>query len=266
MMRGSNRSLLLVAAPLLFLLGLPLFALISGATSEALAAGWQHPSFAPAMWLSARTSLLSLVVVVATGTPLAWWLARAPARKTRLVAWLVDVPIVLPPAVVGIALLHVLGRNGSLGHVFESVGVQVAFTTVAVVIAQVTISAPFYVRSATAAFARVDADLLLVARTLGHTRMRTFTKVAVPLALPGLLSGAGLAWGRALGEFGATLLFAGNMAGTSQTMPLAIYATLEADVHVALALALVLAGASMLLLVGMRQSLAEQPLDLWSGR
>ena len=250
-----NRWLLpLAALPLLLLFALPLFALLGAATPTGLMAGWQHPAFAPAMLLSAQTTLVSLAVVLVAGTPLAWWLARGPVRQTQVVAWLVDVPIVLPPAVVGIALLHALGRNGIIGQVVGAAGAQVAFTGVAVVLAQVTISAPFYVRSASAAFRNLNPDLLLVARTLGHRPAAVFMKVALPMALPGLVSGAGLAWGRSLGEFGATLLFAGNLAGTTQTMPLAIYATLESDVQAALALALVLAAASVLLLFGLRQT------------
>ena len=126
------------------------------------------------------------------------------------------------------------------------------FTTIAVVLAQVVVSAPFYIQATAAAFRRVDPDLLLVGRTLGQSPAGTFFRVAVPLALPGLISGAALSWARALGEFGATLLFAGNLTGTTQTMPLAIYMALESDVRVALALSLVLAAVSVLLLFGLR--------------
>jgi molybdate transport system permease protein len=131
-------------------------------------------------------------------------------------------------------------------------GVQIPFTTIAVVLAQIVVSAPFYIQAAAAAFRRVDPDLLLVGRTLGQSSSGAFFRVAVPLALPGLISGAALSWARALGEFGATLLFAGNLTGTTQTMPLAIYMALESDVRVALALSLVLAAVSVLLLFGLR--------------
>jgi molybdate transport system permease protein len=164
----------------------------------------------------------------------------------------VDLPIVVPPAVVGIALLLTFGRSGLLGAPLTALGIQIPFTTIAVVLAQVVVSAPFYVQAAAAAFRRVDPDLLIVARSLGQRPRGAFFGVALPLALPGLMGGAALAWARALGEFGATLLFAGNLPGITQTMPLAIYAALEVDVRVAVALSLALAAVSVLLLLALR--------------
>jgi molybdate transport system permease protein len=165
---------------------------------------------------------------------------------------LVDLPIVVPPAVVGIALLQTFGRRGVFGGWLASLGLQIPFTTTAVVLAQLVVSAPFFIQAASAAFRSVDADLLIVARTLGQSPGGAFVRVALPMALPGVIVGAALAWARALGEFGATLLFAGNLPGTTQTMPLAIYMALESDVRVATALALVLATISLLLLLGLR--------------
>ena len=165
---------------------------------------------------------------------------------------MIELPIVLPPAVVGVGLLQAFGRSGIFSETFNTLDLQVPFTTLAVVLAQIVIAAPFYVQSATAAFRRVDADLLLVARTLGQSRYGALIHVAVPVALPGLLGGAALAWARALGEFGATLLFAGNLSGQTQTMPLAIYTALESDVRAALALALVLAAAATFMLFTLR--------------
>ena len=244
--------LLLIAAPILGLLVLPLFALVVASTPSDLAAGLGDPLFAPALWLSARTTLISLLAVIVMGTPLAWWLAAGSGSRVRLVEVLVDLPVVMPPAVVGIALLQTFGRSGLFGSQLQAFGLQVPFTTLAVVIAQVVVSAPFYVQAAAAAFRRVDRDLLIVGRTLGHSPRGTFIRIAVPLALPGLAGGAALAWARALGEFGATLLFAGNLPGRTQTMPLAIYMALESDVRVAVALSLVLAGVSVLLLLALR--------------
>lgn len=255
-----SRSLLL-ALPLLLLLALPVLALALGSSPAALWAGLSHPAFAPALALSARTSVLSLLFVVAFGTPLAWWLATTRHRARRVVELLTDLPIVLPPAVVGIALLRAFGRRGLLGETLASLGLEVAFRPAAVVLAQALVASPFYVAAAAAAFRGVDADLMLVARTLGASKRRALLRVVLPLAAPGLLGGAALAWARALGEFGATLLFAGNRPGLTQTMPLAIYATLESDVHLALALALVLAGASLVLLFGLR----SLPLRTTSG-
>ncbi len=243
---------LLLACPMLILLGLPLLALGLSSSPTDLSIGIHHPMFAPALWLSAQTSLLSLGIVVLAGTPLAWWLAIASPRQARGIELVVDLPVVIPPAVMGIALLQAFGRDGLLGTHLAAFDIQIPFTTAAVVIAQVVVSAPFYIQSAAAAFRRVDPDLLLVARTLGRTQRGAFLRVTLPMALPGMVSGAALAWARALGEFGATLLFAGSLSGTTQTMPLAIYTALESDVRVALALALVMAGVSVLLLLVLR--------------
>ena len=250
---GRGHGLLpLVAAPILALLVVPLLALALASSPAELASAVRDPLFGPALWLSAGTTVLSLVLVVLTGTPLAWWLATASPRRTRIVEVFVDLPIVVPPAVVGIALLQTFGRRGLLGGWLEGLGLQIPFTTTAVVLAQLVVSAPFYIQAAASSFRRVEPDLLIVARTLGQSRVGAFFRVAVPLAMPGLIVGAALSWARALGEFGATLLFAGNLPGTTQTMPLAIYMALESDVRVALALALVLAGAALLLLLGLR--------------
>ncbi|MEZ4471578.1 MAG: ABC transporter permease subunit [bacterium] len=226
---------------LLVVLLLPVVALLATTSAAELRAGLAHPLAAPALALSARTTAASLAVVLVLGTPLAWRLAARPAPG--LVEILVSLPVVIPPAVLGVALLATFGQQGLLG------GSGLPFTEAAVIVAQVVVAAPFYVQGAAAAFRKVDADLLLVARTLGAGRARTFFGVALPAALPGLLAGAALAWARALGEFGATLLFAGNLSGRTQTMPLAIYTALEADVGVARALSLLLAGAAVGVLV-----------------
>jgi molybdate transport system permease protein len=250
--RNGRSLLLLAAAPILVLLVLPLVALFVASSPADLAAGTRSPLFGPALWLSARTTAVSLLVVLTAGTPLAWWLAAGSGRLHRLVEAIVDLPIVVPPAVVGIALLETFGRRGLFGPVLGALGIQIPFTTLAVILAQVVVSAPFYVQAAAAAFRRVDNDLLIVARTLGQSSRGAFLRVAVPIALPGLIGGAALAWARALGEFGATLLFAGNLPGTTQTMPLAIYMALESDVRVAVALSLVLAAISVFLLFALR--------------
>lgn len=251
--RAARRvPFLLAGLVMVGLLAVPIGALAFASSPAELLAGIRHPLFGPALWLSARTTLISLSLILVIGTPLAWWLARAPARWARPVEVLVDLPIVIPPAVVGIALLQTFGRSGVFGGALASLNVQVPFTTLAVVLAQLVVAAPFYIESATSAFRRVDRDLLIVARTLGQSPAGAFFRVALPLALPGLIGGAALAWARALGEFGATLLFAGNLPGTTQTMPLAIYMALESDVRVALALSLVLAALSVFLLLALR--------------
>lgn len=242
----------LAAIPMLGLLVLPIGALVLSSSPTDLRVGVSDPLFAPALWLSARTTLVSLGIILGTGTPLAWWLAVAPAQRRRAVEVLIDLPIVIPPAVMGIALLQAFGRSGLFGAQLKALDIQVPFTGAAVVLAQVVVSAPFYIQSATAAFRRVDEDLLIVARTLGRSPTGAFFSVALPLALPGIVAGGALAWARALGEFGATLLFAGNLPGTTQTMPLAIYTALESDVRVAVALSMALAGAGAVLLFSLR--------------
>lgn len=252
-MTRALRSLgILLAVVLVGLLLVPLVALLGSPSADDVEAGFTSPLFAPALWLSLRTSLLSVAVIVVTGTPLAWWLATTRSRLARPIGVLVDLPIVVPPAVVGVALLQTFGRSGLFGPVLGSVGISVPFTESAVVLAQVVVAAPFFVQAAANAFRKVDPELLLVARTLGAPRPAAFFRIAVPIALPGLIAGASLAWARALGEFGATLLFAGNLSGQTQTMPLAIFSALESDVGVAVVFSLVLAGMGAALLVGLR--------------
>lgn len=249
----STRPLaVLLAAALVAVWTLPMLVLFLSTSPADIRAGASHPLFAPALWLSVRTTATSLALIVVTGTPLAWWLATSRSRAARAMELVVDLSIVIPPAVVGVALLQTFGRRGLLGPALESVGVTIPFTEAAVVLAQVFVSAPFFVQAAANAFRKVEPDLLIVARTLGASHAAAFFRVAVPVALPGLIVGASLAWARALGEFGATLLFAGNMTGKTQTMPLAIFTALESDVRVALVFSLVLAVLGAILLSALR--------------
>lgn len=223
---------LLIGLPLLAVLLLPLIAL--GTSFDDLLRALQDPRLAAAAWLSAWTSAVALLVVIGLGTPLAWWLARRGGRSARWIGALVDLPIVLPPAVLGLALLLTFGRQGLIP-------LGLSFTPAAVVLAQIVVAAPFYVRSATAGFGALDPDLLLVARTLGASERAAVLRVAIPAALPAITAGAAFGWARALGEFGATLLFAGNLPGSTQTLPVAIYAAMEVDLDLARALAVLLA-------------------------
>jgi molybdate transport system permease protein len=231
-------------------------ALVVGTGPKALLAGLEHPAVWPALRLSLLTTTLGLLATVALGTPLAWSLARHPRRRWFEV--LLELPIVVPPAVVGVALLLVFGRQGFLGPALADAGWRLPFTTAAVVVAQVVVSAPLYVQAATAAFRGVDAELFAVARSLGASSARVFFGVAVPIALPALVGGAAVAWARALGEFGATLLFAGNLQGRTQTLPLAIYAALESDLRAAQAISVVLLVVAFALLLALRGPLARR--------
>jgi molybdate transport system permease protein len=229
-----------MAAALVAILVLPTLSLFVTASPGELLAGFRHPVAGPALLLSLRTTATSLAIVLLLGTPLAWWLRGGSGRVRQVVETLVALPVVIPPAVAGIALLLAFGRRGLLGGALAAAGWSISFSTAAVVLAQVFVSAPFYVQGATAAFRHVDPGQLVVARTLGARPARVFFRVALPLARPGLLAGAAMSWARALGEFGATLMFAGNMPGRTQTLPLAIYTALESDLRAAQALALLL--------------------------
>lgn len=202
-----------------------------------------------ALLLSLETTLVSLAIIVVFGTPLAYWVAKYSFRGKRFLEVALQMPIVVPPAVAGVGLILVFGNRGLLGEVLGGV----AFTTVAVVMAQVFISAAFYVFAARQAFEAVDDELLAVSHTLGESPWRTFWRITVPLALPGLLSGAALSLARALGEFGATIVFAGNLPGSTQTLPLAIYTALQSNFDVAIAISALLLSVAfvLLLLVGL---------------
>ncbi|HEU0165811.1 MAG TPA: ABC transporter permease, partial [Thermomicrobiales bacterium] len=206
-----------------------------------------------ALTLSVTTTLLALALIVIFGTPVAYVLARAKFRGARLVDVLIDLPIILPPSVAGIALLAAFGRRGIFGTWLNDWGITIGFTTTAVVIAQIFVAAPFYIRTARAGFLRVDRSLEEAAADLGATPMRTFFRVTLPLCRGSLLAGAILAWARALGEFGATIMFAGNLQGVTQTLPLAIYERFGAgDLNSALVLSVVLLATSLVFLIVVR--------------
>lgn len=252
--RGFLRNpVLIVAIPLLLILLLPGVSLILSAGFARVWAAFLDPLFREAMLLSLSTSLASMLFIVVSGIPLAWWLARSNSKVVGWLEPLLDLPIILPPAVVGIGLLQAFGRNGLLGDLLASVGLSLPFSWLAVVIAQIMMAAPFFLRAALVAFRSIDRELEEVARTLGHSSGKIFIDVILPLSRRGLLAGALLAWARALGEFGATLLFAGNMPGVTQTLPLAIFSALERDVNLAIAMSLLLLAMAMLLLALIRR-------------
>jgi molybdate transport system permease protein len=241
-----------LAGTLLLLVALPLVALLFTTSPRQLMQGLGNPLVGPAIRLTLFTTTVSLVVVVACGTPLAWVLARRRTRVWRLVETTIQLPVVLPPAVAGVALLLAFGRRGLLGPTLGAAGIGIPFTQAAVVLAETFVAAPFYVQAAVAAFRGLDPDLVLVARTLGASWPRVFLTIALPLSRGALTGGAALSWARALGEFGATLMFAGNMSGRTQTLPLAIYAALESDLQAAQSLSIVLVAVAFALLVAIR--------------
>jgi molybdate transport system permease protein len=205
-----------------------------------------------ALILSLECSAIALVAIVLVGTPTAWLLAtrRFPGRSIAIT--MIELPLVLPPAVAGIALLAAFGPLGLLGGAEKSLGIQLVLETAGVVVALIFVSAPFHIRQAEAAFAAVNSDLVDVAKTLGASDGRIFLRVAIPTAMPALAAGATLAFARALGEFGATLMFAGSLRGVTQTAPLAIYEGFGTNLAGSEALAAVLVAAAAALLLTMR--------------
>ena len=205
-----------------------------------------------ALWLSLRTTTAAMVLIVGIGTPAAYFLATRRFRGRSALITLIELPLVLPPAVAGIALLAAVGPAGLLGGWVEDAGLQLTLATAGVVVALTFVAAPFHIRQAIAAFESLDPALLDASRTLGAAPVRTFLRVAIPAALPGLVAGMALALGRALGEFGATLMFAGSFRGITQTVPLAIYDRFSTDFTSALALSAVLVAISAALLLAVK--------------
>ena len=252
-MRRSLFDLLAAAAlvvALTFLL-LPLLSIFLHVSPATLARQFGSDVAVDALVVSLKTSAIAHVLILLLGTPAAYVLALKRFRGRRLAIALVELPLVLPPAVAGIALLAAFGRRGLLGGSLFALGVSIPFTQVAVVMAVAFVASPFYVRQAIAAFEGIDPALLDASRTLGSRPFATFRRVALPLAAGGLGAGSALAWARGLGEFGATIMFAGSLQGVTQTLPLAIYAQLARDFDTALAVGgfLVVVSAAILVTV-----------------
>jgi molybdate transport system permease protein len=232
---------------LAFLL-LPIVAIFSELTLGELRAGLTSDVARDALRVTLETNVVAMALIVLFGTPTAYLLASREFRGRTLLVTLVELPLVLPPAVAGIGLLAAFGRLGLLGGTMEALGIDVAFTKTAVVLAVTFVASPFYVRTAIAAFEAVDRDLVAASRTLGAGPARTFFRVVLPLASGGLGAGAALAFARGLGEFGATIMFAGSLQGVTQTLSLAIYQEFDVDFDTALAIgALLVVGSALVL-------------------
>jgi molybdate transport system permease protein len=242
-------SLSLVVA--LGFLVLPVVAIFAHTSPGQLLSRLGDPVAQDALRLSLETSALAAGLIVIVGTPAAYLLATRCFRGRTLVITLVELPLVLPPAVAGIGLLAALGPRGMLGGALASLHIQLVLQTAGVVVAAAFVSAPLYLRSALSAFSAVPESLRDASRTLGRDEPATLAAVMIPVAFPGLAAGLALAWGRALGEFGATLMFAGSFRGVTQTVPLAIYDQFSQDLPAALALSgvLVVVSAAVLLAV-----------------
>lgn len=264
MRRGWFAALATLAAVLaLAFLLVPVLAVFADVGPGQLLDALGEEAAREALLLSLRTTLLAMAIVVAVGTPAAYLIASREFRGRAMVLTAIELPLVMPPAVAGIALLAAFGPKGVFGPAISGAGIELVFQTAGVVVALVFVSAPFFLRQAIASFAAIDGRLLEAARTLGAGPFRAFATVALPSARVGLASGLALAWGRALGEFGATLLFAGSLQGVTQTAPLAIFAEFSrpGGFVSALALSAVLILVSAGLLLGVKLLGGERALE-----
>ena len=247
----------LAAMPLLFFILIPLLALLLRTNLDDLWTNLRQPQVLQAIRLSLVTSLCTVGLTLLFGTPVAYYLSHRHYRFYRVVDTLIDLPTVLPPAVAGVALLMAFGRRGLVGVWLNEIGITIPFTTMAVIMAQTFIAAPLYIKSAALGFAAVDCELRKAAALDGASRWQSFLYVMLPMSWMSLLSGCVLTWARALGEFGATIIFAGNFPGRTQTMPLAIYIGFELDLNVALTLAVIMVALSFLTLILVKFILAQ---------
>jgi molybdate transport system permease protein len=242
-------SVIVVAVVLAFLL-LPIAALITYQPVADLINGFGATVTTDAVLVSLKTNAIAFALMIAFGTPFAYLLARARFPGRSAVITLVELPLVMPPAVAGLGLLVAFGRFGLLGSTFSALGIDLAFTQAAVVLAILFVASPFYLRGAIAAFESLDQNLLDVAGTLGAGPVRRMLQVAVPLAGAGLGASAAVAFARGVGEFGATILFAGSFQGSTQTLPLAVYSQFDADLDQAIAIGVLLIIVSAAILLG----------------
>ena len=248
----------LALALVLAFLTLPVVAIFVDVPPRELVSSLGDDAALDALRLSLETSAIALAIIVVVGTPAAWLLATRSWRGRNVIVTLVELPLVVPPAVAGIGLLAAFSPRGLLGGALDDAGIRLVLETAGVVVALTFVASPFYIRAAIAGFEALDPALLDASRTLGASEARTFARIAVPVARDALGAGAALAWGRALGEFGATLMFAGSFRGITQTAPLAIYERFATDFTAALALAAVLVAMSGSILLTAKVLLAAR--------
>jgi molybdate transport system permease protein len=254
--RGSDAlaSGLAVAALALLagFVSLPLLSLVVWTVDTEAWRAMASPIAVDALLLSVRTTAITMAVLLVVGTPAAYVLARVDFRGNRVINTLIDIPVVLPPSAAGIALLLTFGRLGLVGKYLDVFGITVTFTTAAVVMAEIFVAAPFYVRQAATGFGAADRTVEEAALVDGASRSTVFFRVTVPLAFPALVAGALTAWARALGEFGATVIFAGSFRGVTQTIPLAIFAEFHRDLDAAVALSVLVLGFAFAVILAVR--------------
>jgi molybdate transport system permease protein len=240
-------------------LGLPVIAIFTRVSPGRLAAQLSSGVVTDALVVSLKTTVIAQVLILGFGTPAAWLLASRRFHGRSVLVTLVELPLVLPPAVAGIGLLAAFGRVGLLGSPLRALGVELPFTQTAVTLAVAFVASPLYVRQAIAAFEAIDPNLVAASRTLGAGPVKTFFRVVLPLARGGLAAGEALAFARGLGEFGATIMFAGSLRGVTQTLPLAVYAEFDSNFTIALAVSALLVLISAALLITIKIVLQWQP-------
>ncbi len=249
-------QILLASLPVVLFLLLPLVGLLFRVSPSNLISSIMEPQVVQAIRLSISTTLITVFLTLLFGTPVAYALARKRFVGRTMLDALIDMPVVLPPSVAGVALLIAFGRRGFLSFFFG--GLEIPFTEAAVVLAQLFVASPFYIKSASAGFASVNRELEHAAAVDGASRLQIFRMIILPLSLPSIVGGIVMTWARALGEFGATIIFAGNYPGRTQTMPLAIYIGFEIDLNVALVLALILLVISFFVLAVVKGALGQR--------
>jgi molybdate transport system permease protein len=247
-----NDAWQILAFPMLFLFILPILAIFFRISPADMISSLQQEQALDAIRISAISTLATVIITLLFGTWLAYLLYRRRSRISRFLDTIVDLPTVLPPAVAGLALLLAFGRRGMVGETLNAFGISIPFTIVAVILAQTFVAAPLYIKSAALGFASVNCDLKKAAALDGANRWQVFRHIMVPISWTSILSGIILTWARALGEFGATIIFAGNLPGRTQTMPLAIYIGFEVDLKVALTLSAILILFSFLVLIALK--------------
>lgn len=238
--KWTEKAWRITALPLILLFLIPIVMMFARTSPQALLENIGQKAVLQAIGISLRTTLISLGLILLFGTPLAYLMGRHQFRYKKTLDTIIDLPTVLPPSVAGVALLMTLGRRGLIGGWLEGLGIELAFSMAAVVIAQIFIAAPFYVRAAALGFAGIDDEIIQAAQLDGANRWQILRYVILPLSRFALLSGGMMSWARALGEFGATMIFAGNFPGRTQTMPTAIYLGFERDIDSALTLSVIL--------------------------
>ena len=250
--------LILASLPMLLFYLVPLIALVLRVSPADLLSNLVDPLVAQAIQVSMTTTLIATGATFIFGTPLAYLLARRRFRGRAIVDTLIDLPMLLPPAVAGVAPLVTFGRRGLVGQSLADAGIQIAFTQIAVIMAEVFVASPFFVKSAISAFAAVDRELERAAAVDGAAPLGVFWRITLPLSASVLFGGIVMTWARALGEFGATIIFAGNFPGRTQTMPLAIYIGFEIDLSIALTLSAILLAIAFAVLLLVKAALRQR--------